>query len=69
MGAKGGWGGARPGSGRKPKPARERQRHPVTAKLTDDELRELREAAGDEPLGRILRRIVLRFLARRRKRG
>jgi len=35
--------------------------------LADDELDALEEARGDEPLSVFLRRLVLRFLARRKK--
>jgi len=38
----------------------------VTAKLTDNELEDLREIAEGEPLGKLLRRLVLRYLVRRR---
>jgi len=55
------------GAGRPPKPEAERQRHSVTAKLTDAELAQLEEAAEGEPLGAFLRRLVLRYLKRRRK--
>lgn len=54
------------GAGRPPKPASKRQRHSVTAKLTDAEFRALTEAAGGELLGVFLRRLVLRSLARRK---
>ena len=59
-------GGRRPGSGRPPKPPEERQRNSVTAKLTDSELEDLSELAEGEPLGTLLRRLVLRYLVRRR---
>ena len=64
---KNGRGGPRMGSGRPRKPATEKQRHSVAASLTDTEYRELGEAAGQEPLGTYLRRLILRHLARRRK--
>ena len=35
--------------------------------LADDELEALEEARGEEPLSAFLRRLVLRFLARRKK--
>lgn len=57
----------RPGAGRPPKPEAERQRNSVTARLTDDEYEALGEAVKGEPLGVFLRRLVLRFLARRRQ--
>jgi hypothetical protein len=57
----------RPGAGRKPKPEHERQRRSVTAKLTDAEYEQLADAAEGKPLGLVLRELVLRYLARRRK--
>lgn len=57
----------RPGAGRKPKPAAERHRHSVTAKLTDGELAELERAAKGQPLGAFTRVALLRFLAARRR--
>ena len=59
-------GGIRPGSGRPPKPIEARQRNSVTAKLTDHELEALTELAEGEPLGTLLRRLVHRYLVRRR---
>jgi hypothetical protein len=61
-----GRGGARPGSGRPPKPAAEKQRNAVMIRLTDAEREALEGAAGGEPLGVFLRRLVNRYLARRR---
>jgi len=61
-----GRGGMRQGAGRPPKPEAERQRRSVTAKLTDAEYEALETAAAGESLGALLRRLVLRFLARRR---
>ena len=63
---KNGRGGPRVGSGRPRKLASEKQKHSVAASLTDAEYRELGEAAGREPLGAYLRRLVLRHLARRK---
>ena len=57
----------RPGAGRKPLPPKERLRNRVMFTLTDDELHDLEESAGDEPLSAYLRRLVRRHLARRRK--
>ena len=57
----------RPGAGRKPKPMGARQRNRVVLLLTDEELRKLDRAAGTEPLGTFTRRVLLRYLARRRK--
>ncbi len=63
-----GRGGARPGSGPKPKPAAERQRHPVTMKLTDGELKALKAAAArkGDALGAYARKVLLRHLGRLR---
>ena len=55
------------GAGRKPKPVSEKQRHSVAASLTDAEYRELAKAAGREPLGAYVHRLILRHLARRRR--
>lgn len=54
------------GAGRKPKPPGEKQSEKVQAKFTPDEHAALTKAAEGEPLGSLLRRIALRFLARRR---
>lgn len=67
LATKKGRGGMRPGAGRKPKLMGARQRNRVVLLLTDDELRQLGRAAEVEPLGSFARRIVLRYLARRRK--
>jgi hypothetical protein len=64
---KNGRGGPRMGSGRPLKPTSEKQRHSVAASLTDAEYRELMKAAGREPLGAYVRRLILRHLARRRR--
>jgi hypothetical protein len=64
---KNGRGGPRVGSGRPKKVTGEKQRHAVSAKLTDAEHRKLSEAAGREPLGTYVRRLILRHLARRKK--
>lgn len=63
-----GRGGARVGAGRKPKAVEDRQRNRATVSLTDEEYEELEAAAGDESIGTFLRRVVLRYLARQRKR-
>ena len=60
------WGGPRVGSGRKPKPQGEKQRNRIMASFTDAEYEAILDAAGDEPIGTIIRRIVLRYLARRK---
>ena len=61
------WGGPRPGSGRPPKPRAEKQSQAVQLNLTPGERAELERAAGAEPLGAFLRRLVLRSLSQRRK--
>lgn len=53
--------------GRPPVAPEERHRNRVTINLTDREYEELTQAAEDEAVGTLLRRIVLRYLARRRK--
>ncbi len=35
--------------------------------LSGEERKELERVAGDEPLGRFIRKLVLRYMARRRK--
>ena len=60
-------GGVRPGAGRKPKPAAEKQRRGVTASLTDAEYAELERVARGQPLGTVARVALLRFLAGRRR--
>ena len=62
-----GVGGMRPGAGRKRKPPEEKQRNRVMLNLTDNEYKQLADLAGDEPLSAFARRVVLRYLARRRK--
>jgi hypothetical protein len=47
-------------------PTAERLRNRVMFTLTDAELEALEKAAGDETLSAVVRRIVLRHLARRR---
>ena len=66
-GRKNGRGGPRAGAGRKPIPPGERQRNRVTVNLTDHEYDELRQAAKDEAPGAFARRVLVRYLARRRK--
>jgi len=58
---------ARRGVGRPPKPPGEKQDQAIMAKFTPSERAALEAAAGGEPLGTYLRRLVLRHLARRRK--
>jgi hypothetical protein len=55
------------GAGRKPKPVAKKQSETVSAHLTPAELAELRRVAGPEPLGAFLRALILRALARRRR--
>ena len=62
-----GRGGMRQGAGRKPKPPGEQRRNRVMLSFKDDEWDALVRAAGFEPLGSWIRRLVLRSLARRRK--
>ena len=59
-------GGSRPGSGRKPKPAAERQRNRVMFTLTDAELEALVKASRGEAFSAFVRQIVLRYLSRSR---
>lgn len=56
------------GAGRPAKAAGEKQRNAVTTKYTDGEFSELQRAAEGEPLAAYIRRLVLRHLARRRRR-
>lgn len=62
-----GRGGARPGSGPKPKALREHRRNRMTLNLTDEELRALRSAAGKKSASDYARDVLLQHLARRRK--
>lgn len=61
-----GWGGPRPGSGRKPLPSGQRRSRRIMVNLTEEEAREVEEAAGDASVSDYIRRLVLRHLARRR---
>lgn len=61
-------GGARPGAGRKPKPAHERRRNRLVLYLTDAELEELEGAIGDEQYNEYVRDVLFRHLAHRRRR-
>ena len=54
---------ARPG--RPPLPGGEKQAHRVMVNLTAAEHRALAKAAGGEPLGGFVRRVLLRMLSRR----
>ena len=53
--------------GRPPLPVDELRKRQVMFRLTEDEFQELENAAQDEPLSGLVRRIVLRYLARRRR--
>jgi hypothetical protein len=55
------------GAGRKPLPEDARRDRSVFVRLTREEEEALAEAAQGEPLASFVRRIVLRYLARRRK--
>ncbi len=59
----------RPGAGRKPKPVAEKQRHGVTATLTDGEYADLVRVAKGQPLGTVARLAVLRFLTSKRRKS
>lgn len=65
MAAKSKKGGRRKGAGRKPL-GELKQRNRVTVLLTDQELAELKRAAGEESHGTYVRRLLLRHLARRK---
>ena len=64
---KGKVGGMRPGAGRKPKPRDEKQGRALMLHLTEAEFAALQDAAGEEPLATVARRLVVRSLARRKK--
>ena len=64
---KNGRGGPRPGSGRKPLPASQKQSRRAMVTFTRTEYREVLEAAGEKPVGTFIRELVLRSLGRRRK--
>jgi hypothetical protein len=61
-----GRGGARSGSGRKPKPLRDHRRNRMTINLTDGELRALRSAAGKQSASDYARDVLLEHLRRRK---
>ena len=52
--------------GRKPKRAADKQSERAMVTFTPGEWRDLKKAAGDDPVGTFMRRIVLRHLARRK---
>ena len=62
-----GRGGARVGSGPKPKPMSKLMRNRVTLGFTDQEWVVLRKAAGNQRPAEFARGIILRHLARRKK--
>jgi len=62
-----GRGGARPGSGPKPKPVEVHRRNRMMLNFNDEELAQLAEAAGGKSVSAFARSIVLRYLARRRR--
>jgi hypothetical protein len=62
-----GRGGARPGSGPKPRPPAELRRNRVVLLLTDAELREVQKAAGRQSPSAWIRGVIARAVARRRK--
>ena len=53
--------------GRPPLPADQVRKHRIMVNLSVQELDQLEAAAGHEPLGAFVRRVLLRYLARRRK--
>ncbi len=57
----------RPGAGRKPLPPEDRQRNRIMLNLTDREYRDLVAAAAEEPVSSFARRVLRRYVARRRK--
>ena len=59
-----GRGGARPGSGPKPKPASQRRSEPVMVMLTPSEHAALRRAAGKEAMATYAHRVLAKHLAR-----
>jgi len=65
MKRKSGWGGARPGSGRKPKSPDARRRHPILVRVSALELAAIERAAAGEPLATWVRATVLRAARRR----
>lgn len=56
-------GGMRPGAGRKPKSPEEKQSRALMLHLTEAEYAALQEAAAEEPIATVARRLVLRALA------
>ena len=60
-----GRGGARAGSGPKPKSARELKRNRLMLNLTDDEMIALRRVAGRQRPTAFARDVLVKYLARR----
>ena len=56
----------RAGAGRKPKPKGERLRNRVMFTLTDEEFDSLERARGQEPMSAFMRKLVTRYLRRRK---
>jgi hypothetical protein len=61
-----GWGGVRPGSGRKPLPPGEARRHRVVVLLSDHELEALKALAAGRALGTVAYDLLVAELLRRR---
>ena len=64
---KNGRGGARPGSGPKPKTARKLKRNRLMLNLTDEEMIALRRVAGRQRPAAFVRDVLVKYLARRKK--
>jgi hypothetical protein len=62
-----GRGGARPGSGPKPKPPAELRRNRIVVNLSDVEHAAVTKAAEGRPLADFARHVLLRHVARRRR--
>jgi hypothetical protein len=62
-----GRGGARSGSGPKPKPVKELHRNRIMLNLTDEEYAALRRLASKERPAAFARKVLARYLARRKK--
>ena len=61
-----GRGGARPGSGPKPRPAALLKRNRLMLNLTDHEYAALRKAAGKESPSQFAREVLVRYLRRKK---
>lgn len=64
---KGTVGGKRPGAGRPALPPRERRRHVVMLRLSDEELEAVQQGAGEEPLATYVRRVAVDAARNRRR--